>query len=97
MHERSLVRGVLDQIVREVAPRSPQVVRGVQLDVGEFAGIEPLLLQSAFEELAPTVLHADVQLDLRTSPLRARCRQCAAEFAVSDFRFVGPRLPAART
>jgi hydrogenase nickel incorporation protein HypA/HybF len=96
MHERSLVAGLLDQIVREIAPRDPRRVQAVTLEIGEFAGVEPLLLASAFEELAPTVLSPEVRLDWRTVPLRACCESCVQEFSVSQFRFVCPACGASR-
>jgi hydrogenase nickel incorporation protein HypA/HybF len=90
MHERSLVQGLLTQIGDVVRPRDPRAVRGVQLTIGEFAGIEPELLRWAFEELAPAVLSPDCQLEMDIVPLRARCSACEHEFAVDKFRFLCP-------
>lgn len=90
MHERGLVSGLLAQIREVVSPRSPGCVRAVHLTVGEFTGVEPELVRSAFEELAPAVLHHRVQLQLQVVRLAARCRACAEEFDVERFHFVCP-------
>ena len=90
MHERSLVQGLLTQIGDAVRPRDPRCVCVVQLTIGEFAGIEPELLQWAFEELAPVVLSPACRLDWTVVPLRARCSDCEHEFAVDRFRFRCP-------
>ena len=57
-------------------------------EIGEFAGIEPLLLQSAFDDMAPDVLHPTVTLNWQTAPLRARCTACQDEFPIERFSFV---------
>ncbi len=90
MHERSLVQGLLTQIGDVVWPRDPRCVRGVQLTIGEFAGVEPELLRWAFAELAPVVLHPDCRLEFDLIPLRARCSACEHDFAVDRFRFLCP-------
>ena len=90
MHERSLVRGLLALVRDEACRRGVGRVHGVRIDVGEFSGVEPPLVRSAFEELAPDFLGNVTVLDMRTTPLRARCRGCGWEFAIERFRFLCP-------
>lgn len=90
MHERTIVRDLLDQIPRLIPGRTIRSVQVVKLTVGEFAGIEPELLRLAFEDLAPSVLHPQVQLDLTVAPLVADCRSCRLRFPVENFRFRCP-------
>jgi hydrogenase nickel incorporation protein HypA/HybF len=90
MHERSLVQTLLDQVSEAARSRGLEHIREVVLDVGEFAGVDATLLALAFEEMAPAVLGADVTLDIRQTPLTARCRACDHAFRVEGFRFVCP-------
>jgi hydrogenase nickel incorporation protein HypA/HybF len=90
MHERGLVQTLLEQVSETALARGLERVREVVLDVGEFAGVDATLLKLAFEEMAPAVLGADVKLDLRQTPLTARCRRCDHDFRVAAFRFACP-------
>lgn len=91
MHERSLVNRLLEQVDDELCRRQISGLTAVRLEIGEFAGIEPTLVQMAFEELAADRWQCHVRLDLNVVPLTARCRQCLEEFHVERFRFVCPR------
>ncbi len=84
MHERTIVRDLLDQTLRFASTRSARSVRVVKLTVGEFAGVEPELIRLAFEELAPSILHPHVRLDVLVAPLEAECRSCRNQFRVES-------------
>lgn len=90
MHERSLVQALLEQVRAEARRRGLGRVHGVCVDVGNFSGVEPALVRSAFEETAPAFFGVETALELRTTSLRARCRDCATEFSVERFRFSCP-------
>jgi hydrogenase nickel incorporation protein HypA/HybF len=90
MHERTIVRDLLDQIPRLVPDRPVRAVRVVKLTVGEFSGVEPELVRLAFEELAPSILHPQVRIDVIVVPLLADCRSCRRRFRVQNFRFRCP-------
>lgn len=90
MHERSLVAYLIRQIDEELQSRGLTRLHEVRLEIGEFAGVEPILLQLAFEDMAANHWTGSVRLCWSTVPLTARCRQCVAEFAVEGFRFVCP-------
>ena len=90
MHERSIVRVLLEQIEDELRVRQLGGLTEVRLEVGEFAGIEPALLELAFTEMSADRWRHPVSLQLEVVPLTARCRHCATEFRVERFRFVCP-------
>jgi hydrogenase nickel incorporation protein HypA/HybF len=90
MHERSLAQALIQQIDDEIRTRALRRLREVHLEIGEFAGVEPRLLASAFEELATNHWPIAVQLQWKSVPLTARCRSCVQEFRVERFRFVCP-------
>jgi hydrogenase nickel incorporation protein HypA/HybF len=90
MHERSLVTALLRRAREEADRNALGPVRSVRVDVGAFCGVEPALVTSAFEELAPRLLGPDAALELRVTALRARCCSCDLEFPVERFRFSCP-------
>lgn len=90
MHERSLVRSLIEQVNEELRNRSLGPLRGIRLELGEFSGVEPSLLQLAFDEMARDAWGHDVKLDLEIISLSAQCLTCDKIFQVEGFRFVCP-------
>ncbi len=90
MHERSLVRSLIEQVNEELRTRRLGPLRGLRLELGEFSGVEPSLLQLAFDDMARDAWGHDVKLDLEIIPLSAQCLTCDKLFHVEGFRFVCP-------
>ena len=91
MHEFSMVQALL-QRVRELAQQQrPGRVRFVRVQIGEFSGVDPDLLQSAFADSVAGTDLAQVELRITCLALTAACRSCAHEFMVDQFSFVCPR------
>jgi hydrogenase nickel incorporation protein HypA/HybF len=87
MHERSLVRGLLNQIGDVMREHDAERVLSVRLRVGEFSGVDAELLRLAFDEMTNESPMHEAELILEPSPLAARCLDCSREFAVERFRF----------
>ncbi|HZT75894.1 MAG TPA: hydrogenase maturation nickel metallochaperone HypA [Vicinamibacterales bacterium] len=49
MHEYSIVQAMFDQIERVAQTHGAQTVRRIRVRIGEFAGVDPTLFQSAYE------------------------------------------------
>ena len=98
MHERSLVRSLIAQVNEELrnrgltsdSQRTLTHLRGIRLEIGEFSGVEPSLIQLAFDEMAVETWGHAVELDLEIIPLTAECLPCKTRFRVEAFRFVCP-------
>lgn len=91
MHERSLIRMLLDQVRVICREREIERIESIRIGVGDFSGVEADLLRSAFDELVFEVFDNPVQLEVKRIPLRASCRDCGDTFVVSEFKFVCPR------
>jgi hydrogenase nickel incorporation protein HypA/HybF len=90
VHERSLVKSLIRRIDEELRGRGLHRLAEVRLAIGEFAGVEPRLLSSAFDELAAIQWGTAPRLHCDVVPLTACCRACAGEFTVERFRFECP-------
>lgn len=87
MHERSLVQSLLRQ-VQQVASSHPACrVQAIRVRIGEFSGIEPRLLASAFDDLVQESPLQGTTLDVENVPLAAKCEQCGHEFQIERFSF----------
>ena len=95
MHEVSLVRNLFEQVAEIVATEGGGRVRTIRLEVGTFSGVEPPLLELAFEQLRPDGPCPDASLKLETVPLVARCEACETSFEVHDYCFRCPTCTAA--
>ncbi|MBN1854683.1 MAG: hydrogenase maturation nickel metallochaperone HypA [Pirellulales bacterium] len=90
MHEFSLVQSLLDQVESiRLAERAERVL-SIRVNVGEFSGVEPDLVRDAFDMLVEATPTQGAELDIITTPLKARCRDCGGEFYVEHFFFECP-------
>lgn len=87
MHEVSLVRTLLDKVAALLAEHQGESVEEIHVELGPLSGVEPLLVQSAFEQLAPGHAMTEARLVINEIPLEARCRQCGALFEIERFKF----------
>lgn len=87
MHEQSLVRTLLKQVEVIRRQHGAEQVTEVRVEIGPLSGVEPLLLASAFEQLASGSTAENASLVIDEVPLRARCAACDREFEVKNFVF----------
>jgi hydrogenase nickel incorporation protein HypA/HybF len=73
-----------------------QRVSEVRLSIGEFSGVEPALLRSAFDELVSGTPLQSAVLQLAEVSLEARCEVCGHQFAVERFAFECPECASRR-
>ena len=87
MHETSLAQELLRQA--EDLRREHQAERIVRLevDVGEFSGVDVSALESAFELVAEEQKEEAPVLQARAVPLEARCESCGEHLRLHAFHF----------
>ncbi|WP_299465424.1 hydrogenase maturation nickel metallochaperone HypA [uncultured Gimesia sp.] len=90
MHERSLVQNLLRQVEQIVAAEGGGQVAEICVQAGDLSGVEPLLFQMAFADMAPAVFSSSCQLALEVVPVTAVCSQCDHRFEIVDFQFRCP-------
>lgn len=90
MHEYSLARNILETVSAERAERQLGPISRIDLELGEFSGVEILQLQSALDDLSPTMLGNQPEVCIHMVPLRGSCQACRHEFLIGNFRFQCP-------
>lgn len=88
MHEVSLMRSLLRQVQELAYAHHAVQVDQIEVELGPLSGVEPLQLQSAFEQLIDGTTFATSRLKLTLVELDVRCDDCGAHFSLNDFRFV---------
>lgn len=79
MHEYSIVQALMDLIEEQARAHRATSVARVSLRIGEMSGIEPDLLQTAFELVRERSICREARLEIRRVPARWVCRACGAE------------------
>lgn len=90
MHEQSLVRSLLGQVQDAITPHTDCRVDEIRVEIGPLAGVEPLLVESAFDLLAESSTLCGARLVIDEVPLSAECSACKEAFAVERYQFVCP-------
>jgi len=88
MHEYSLVRSLLSQVAGLLPGES--AVEEIRLEIGPLAGVEPLLVSTAFSQLIEGSPLEAARLSIIEVPLDAVCDACRHAFSVIAFHFQCP-------
>jgi hydrogenase nickel incorporation protein HypA/HybF len=91
MHERSLVKSLLRQVETLLRQHDGQRVREVKVTVGDFAGVEPALLESAFAQESLAGPARGARLVIRRTSLEGECRDCSQTFFIRNYLFRCPQ------
>lgn len=87
MHERSLVRALLRQVQKLADENSGCRIVSIRVRVGEFSGVEPDLLCSAYDDLVQETALRGAELKMERVPLEAVCDPCGNQFRIERFHF----------
>ena len=97
MHEYSLMQTLLAQ-VREVArDHHARAVTEIAVALGPLSGVEPLLMESAFRQLAADELLAGARLSVDLVPLTIQCEACHQRSDLSELVFTCPNCGSQKT
>jgi len=88
MHELSICQGLLRQVKKIAADNNARSVERVRIRVGGLSGVEPSLLQHAFEIARAGTVAAGAELEIEAGPVAVKCQECGASSAVPPNRLV---------
>jgi hydrogenase nickel incorporation protein HypA/HybF len=91
MHEVSLVRSLLAQVLEAAKPLPPPLIRRVVVSTGPLSGVEPLLVAQAFQDKRTEFGLKSCELEIEESHLEGRCLDCNHDFEIVDFVFFCPK------
>jgi hydrogenase nickel incorporation protein HypA/HybF len=76
MHEYSIVQALVDRVEEVARRRGATAVERLEVSIGEVAGVEVGLLETAFDVYRPGTLCASAALQVRVVPALWACRAC---------------------
>ena len=88
VHELSLCDDLLSQVMAIAAQHNAESVESVTVQIGALAGVEPLLIESAFELIKAGTLAEGAELILQTAPVIVLCNKCGAQSEVAANRLL---------
>ena len=89
MHEWSLVQALLTRVDEEARKHGAVAVRRLEVSIGELAGVEPALFESAYDLFRTETLCANAPLVLRSVPAEWVCGQCGGALARGEALWCG--------
>lgn len=90
MHEYSIVQALMEQIENIADENSAQKVTKVIIKVGIMSGVEPHLLEIAFDTFKERTICEDSVLEMNIQPLTLRCRGCEVESELKNVQYCCP-------
>lgn len=78
MHEYSVVQALLDQIERIAEENDADKVTKIIVKIGKMSGVEPHLLEIAFNTFKEKTVCDGAEFVMNVQPLTLRCRSCGA-------------------
>ena len=88
MHELSVCQGLMRQVEQIVLAHGASTVERIVLQIGGLSGVEPPLLERAFEIARAGTVAAAAELEIQTGPVVVQCRECGGKSAVPPNRLL---------
>lgn len=88
MHELSVCQGLMRQVSQVAQENDAQAVERIVLRVGGLSGIEPSLLEHAFQIARMGTVAEEADLEIEEGPVVVECSECGGSSAVPNNRLV---------
>ena len=87
MHEYSIVQSLIDSCEDHARQNSAKKVTQVVVKIGVLSGVEPQLLQTAFDTFKEGTICSQAVFDMQIQPLVIHCNKCNGEFTLQKYEF----------
>ena len=90
MHELAICQGLINQAERIARQEGASQVDSIVLSIGPLSGVEPPLLDRAFEIARMGTMAENAELEIQTGPIVVKCRICGSSGEASSNRLLCP-------
>lgn len=91
MHEYSVVQALLEQVETIADENAAEKVTKVIVKIGVMSGVEPHLLEIAFNTFKEKTVCDGADFVMNIQPLVIACRQCGARSELQEIRYCCPQ------
>ena len=84
MHELGITQSIVEIALRAAEGQQAKKIHSVTLEVGSLAGVVAEALEFCYEACTKESLLEGSRLIIEAVPARARCRDCAADYLLTD-------------
>ncbi len=90
MHEFSIVQSLLTLIEQTAQENNAKKVTKVVVQIGVLSGVEPHLLELAFNTFKEGTIAEEAELVMEIEKLRIKCRDCGAKSEKEELNMLCP-------
>jgi hydrogenase nickel incorporation protein HypA/HybF len=90
MHEYSIVQSLLDSCEENARKNNSQNVTKVVVKIGVMSGVEPDLLQTAFDTFKEGTMCEACEFIINIQPIVVKCHKCNSESTLSKNEYTCP-------
>jgi len=90
MHEYSVVQALLEQVEKYADENSAEKVTKVVVKIGAMSGVEPYLLEVAFNTFKEKTICDGAEFVMNVQPLTIVCRECGRRSELEAVRYSCP-------
>ena len=91
MHEYSIVQALLTQCEEHAQANNAEKITKVVVKIGKMSGVEPYLLETAFNTFKETTVCEDAEFIMNLQPLKLRCKSCQNESEMDEALYCCPK------
>ena len=90
MHEYSIVSSLLDLCEENAKKEGAEKITKVEVKIGKLSGVEPYLLESAFETFKEGTICEDAEFVMNMQEVVLYCDDCKKESEVKEYEMKCP-------
>ncbi len=90
MHEYSVVQALLDQCEQHAAANDAKSITKVVVKIGQFSGVEPHLLEIAFDTFKEKTVCDGAEFVMNVQPLVIECKECGVRTTLEKIYYKCP-------
>jgi hydrogenase nickel insertion protein HypA len=91
MHEYSIVQALLNQCEENAKAHNAKRVLKVVTKIGVLSGVEPHLLEMAFETFKEGTLCSEATFEMNIQNIKLHCQKCRDDFEIDELKMVCPK------
>lgn len=91
MHEYSIVQSLLDSCEEHAKKNEATKISKVVVKIGVLSGVEPDLLQIAFDTFKEKTMCEDAEFIMNIQPVVIKCGKCSTQSELSKHEYACPK------